>query len=142
MPDRFGLALADDPSSAWGFGTPPPDVVVIHLGTNDFWNGDPGAAFQTAYFSLVQQVRKAYPSAHIVCALSPMLSDPSRSQASAYIQGAVKTVNGNGDSNVTYFEFDEQLAADGYGCDYHPSPTTHQKMAAKLVVAVHLLTGW
>ncbi len=48
MPVLFELTLADDPTSTWGFSTPPPDVVVINLGTNDFAQGDPGMAFQQA----------------------------------------------------------------------------------------------
>ena len=142
MPVRYELALADDPTSTWSFPPPAPDVVLINLGTNDFSQGDPGAAFQTAYVSFLQQVRKHYTNANIVCALSPMLGDPARSQARTYIQAAVSQVMGAGDAHVSYFEFDEQLASDGYGCDYHPSPTTHQKMAAKLEPVLKMLEGW
>jgi lysophospholipase L1-like esterase len=142
MPVRFELTLADDPTSTWAFATPAPDAVVVNLGTNDFAKGDPGAAFQQAYVAFVQQLRKHYASANIVCALSPMLGDPARSQARTYLQAVVSQVMGAGDAHVSYFEFDEQLASDGYGCDYHPSPTTHQKMAAKLEPVLKSLDGW
>jgi hypothetical protein len=142
MPVRFLRTLADDPSSTWGFATPPPDVVVVHLGTNDYAQGDPGPPFVQAYVALLQEVRARYSDARIVCALSPMLGDPARSQARTAIESAVTTMTQAGDARVSFLEFDEQQQADGYGCDWHPSTQTHLKMAQKLIPAVKALTGW
>lgn len=142
MPVRFGLALADDPTSVWAFDAPPPDVVVVHLGTNDFVAGDPGPAFQTAYVAFVRQLRQRYSSAHVVCALNPLTTGHARDQARAYIEGAVAELVAAGDARVTFLELDEPLASEGYGCDYHPSATTHRTMAAKLVAEIQALTGW
>jgi lysophospholipase L1-like esterase len=139
---RAGLTLADDPTSAWSFAGAPPDVVVILLGTNDFFPGDPGAPFQSAYVALVRQLRGRYPDAHVVCALSPLLTRGARTQARAYIEGAVTELTTAGDARVTYLEFDEPEPGDGYGCDYHPSLATHRKMAAKLAEAIQAVTGW
>ena len=41
-----------------------------------------------------------------------------------------------------FFEFDEQSASDGYGCDFHPSKTTQAKMSGKLVPTLKTLMGW
>ena len=148
MPTRYQRTLADDPTSAWTFNTPPPHVVVINLATNDFGRGDPGPPFQHAYAAFLRQLRGRYPDAYVICSLSPMLSDGyppgimARTKAATYIKGAVQHRIAAGDARVSYFEFDEQRAAGGYGCDYHPNAKTQQLMAAKLVPVIRSLTGW
>jgi lysophospholipase L1-like esterase len=148
MPWLFGRTLPDDRTSVWGFPAPPPDVVVIQLGTNDFERGDPGFPFQQAFVDLFKRLRVLYPNAYLIAALSPMLSDTDppgavhRTKARAHIQTAVRQRAGEGDARVSYVEFDEQSAKDGYGCNKHPSFKTQQRMAVKLAAAIHALTGW
>jgi hypothetical protein len=48
------------------------DVVVIHLGTNDTLQGDPGAAYERAYIAFLRTVRGHYPDAWIFLAMGPM----------------------------------------------------------------------
>jgi lysophospholipase L1-like esterase len=140
MPTRFLLTLADIPSSTWGFTTPAPDVVVIDLGTNDSAQGDPGAAFQTAYTNFLQQeLRPHYPNAWVVLALSPMLSGTSRTQISGYLNGVVSTLQSAGDKRIAYFEYDVEQTM---GCQSHPDVATNQAMAAKIVPFIEQLTGW
>jgi len=148
MPWLFARTLPDDRTSLWPFPAPAPDVVVIQLGTNDFERGDPGFPFQQAYVELLKRLRVLYPSAYLIGALSPMLSDAdppgavSRTKARAHIQTALRQRAGEGDARVSYVELDEQSASDGYGCNKHPSLKTHQRMAVKLAAAIHALTGW
>jgi lysophospholipase L1-like esterase len=148
MPTRFQRTLADDPASTWTFNTPPPHVVVVNLGTNDFGRGDPGPPFQQAYVAFLRQLRARYPDAHVICTLSPMLSDGypagvmARTKAATYIKAAVQQRIAASDAHVSYFEFDEQRPAAGYGCDFHPNAKTQQFMAAKLVPVIRSLTGW
>ncbi|HEX8794436.1 MAG TPA: SGNH/GDSL hydrolase family protein [Polyangiaceae bacterium] len=140
MPARFLLTLADIPTSTWGFTTPAPDVVVIDLGTNDFAQGDPGAAFQMAYTTFLQQeLRPHYPNAWVILAVSPMLSGTSRTQVSTYLNGVVSTLQAAGDKHVAYFEYDFEQTM---GCQYHPDVATNQAMAAKIVPFIEKLTGW
>jgi lysophospholipase L1-like esterase len=148
MPVRFLRTLGDDASSRWDFSVVP-DVVVVSLGTNDFARGDPGPAFETAYERFLADVRSKYPTAPILVALSPMLTASfpgamsTRTTAAARLEAVVAARASAGDAKVSYFEFDEQNgAADGYGCGYHPGLTTHQKMSAKLVEAIKSVTGW
>jgi lysophospholipase L1-like esterase len=144
MPARYLRTLADDPSTAWGF-TYTPDVIVIDLGTNDFATGDPGTAFRDAYVAFVRDLRARFPSAWIVLATSPMLGDGfpqgemHRTLARAHLDAIAATL---ADARVQVVEIAEQLAADGYGCDYHPSELTDRKMAEALVAAIRPLTGW
>lgn len=148
MSALYRRALPDDPSSSVSSGSPPPSVVVIDLGTNDFDAGDPGVAFQRAYVAFVQQLRREYPKAHFVCAVSAMLVDPGRrgvprrAAAAAAIRGAVDELTHRGDHNVEYFAFDQQDSRNGYGCDEHPSRKTQQVMAAQLVHAIRARLDW
>ena len=150
IPSMFPRALPSDGSSTQEqVDSAPPDVVVVNLGTNDFARGDPGPVFErTMVAFLGDELRARYPRAFIICALSPMLTDAmpaspmERAKARASLQNAVRARRENGDARVSYLEFDEQSADDGYGCDMHPSLKTHRQMAAKLVSAIRLLTGW
>ncbi len=148
MPVLFERALTDDPTSIWNFGEWIPDAVVVNLGTNDFANGDPGASYTTALTSFLARVRQNYPSAAIVVASSPMLTDTfpagaqARTKSIGYIQAALAARVSAGDAKVSYLGLDEQLASDGLGCDYHPSKVTQQKMSAKLVAHLKAQLGW
>jgi peptidoglycan/LPS O-acetylase OafA/YrhL/lysophospholipase L1-like esterase len=148
MPELFLRTLPYDASSLWSFDEPAPDAVVIGLGTNDYEPGEPGPAFEQAYVTFLRDLRAHYPRAYLIGTLSPMLSDanPSgaghRTAAAAWILGAVRERKASGDARVAYLAFDEQTASAGYGCDGHPSATTHRLMTTKLVATLRALLGW
>jgi lysophospholipase L1-like esterase len=145
----FERTLPAHADSRWDFARFTPDAVVVNLGTNDFNRGDPGAAaFTRAYVALLRRVRGLYPSAHIVCALGPMLRDSyppgvhALSKARAYITASIDAVRALGDTNVSFLEFPPQDARNGIGCDYHPSKKTHALMAEQLATALRQRLAW
>jgi lysophospholipase L1-like esterase len=152
MPVLFNLTLPDDPTSTWDFTTPPPDLVVINLSSNDFATGDPGNAFVQAYSTFLQTLRQRYPNAYVLCVLAATMDEPNRTIAAGYIQGVVDQARSAGDARVstlqipgdagTFFGFATQLPSDGYGCDYHPSVTTQQLMGTQLAAAIPPIVGW
>jgi lysophospholipase L1-like esterase len=134
----FPRTFADDDTSVWDFSDTP-DVVVINLGTNDFSDGDPGSGYLDAYVAFIAQIRGHYgANVEIVLVSSPMLGDPDHATEAAYLQ---QVITAAGD-HVSYVDLPTQLDADGYGCDYHPSEITQQKMATALVAKLHDLLGW
>ena len=137
MPVLFSRTIADDPSSSWDFSWTP-DVVVVNLGTNDFSTGDPGQEFADRLGEFVAEIRTHYPVAWILLATSPMLGGTAHTQHRSYLEQAVA---GGGD-HVRLVDLAEQDPNDGYGCDFHPSPVTQQKMATALVAAIRDVTGW
>ncbi|HTJ45709.1 MAG TPA: SGNH/GDSL hydrolase family protein [Kofleriaceae bacterium] len=147
MPALYERTIVEE-DATWDFAQYTPDVVVVDLGTNDFSIGDPGAPFVTAYEAFLAGIRARYPSAWLVVAQSPMLSDGypqgamQRTKAAAYFQQIVADRANAGDARVVYADIAEQQASDGYGCDYHPSATTHMKMAAALETTIKSVTGW
>ena len=142
MPVLWDRTLPTDASSAWGFKSYVPDVVVIDLGTNDFSSGDPGTPFQDAWVSFLTKVRGKYPSAFVFAAVGPMLSGTSYTQDKTYIQAAIDARKSAGDTKLGLVELPTQDPADGLGCDYHPSLKTHQKMADVLTATIKAQMGW
>lgn len=143
MPERYGRALAGDPSSTWDHSFAP-DVVVVSLGTNDFTGGqgDPGPTFQSKYEAFLGALRAIHPKAPIVAVTSPMLSEPNRTILRGYVEGAIAARAATGDANLTMLDIDEQHESDGYGCDYHPSAAKQAQMAATLTAHLKTLMGW
>lgn len=140
MPELYPRTLAGDPNSAWTAASPPA-VVVIHLGTNDFAQGDPGPEFVDRYDAFVVAVRTRYPDATLLAALSPMLSGAARLRAADYLDEVIARAAARGDGKVETIEFAEQVLEE-LGCDYHPGRLTHQQMAATLTARIRAITGW
>jgi lysophospholipase L1-like esterase len=143
LPVRYPRMLPERAASSWDFSKFVPDAVVINLGTNDFGTGDPGIAFQNTYTQFVQELRGHYPAARFFLAVGPMLGGAQYTQASSYLRGVLAARAAAGDKNLTVLEFGTQdMAADGIGCDYHPSLKTHQKMADKMTAALRADLAW
>lgn len=139
MPTRYGRTFADNATPAWTWSTTP-DVVVIGLGTNDYASGDPGQAYEDAYVAFVRdQVRAHAPAAPVLLATSAMMGGTPRAQMRARLDAVVARL---ADPKVSVVEIPEQLASDGYGCDYHPNEISQHKMATALVPAIRAVTGW
>ncbi len=151
MPERYDRAIATEPASAWTHTSFAPDAVVVNLGTNDFASGDPGVAFETAYVAFLTKLRTTHPNAYLVVATSPMLTDSfpappaneqRRTKSIAALNRIVEARKTAGDAKIGLLSIDEQLASDAYGCDYHPSAATAQKMAARLTEFLKSTLGW
>jgi lysophospholipase L1-like esterase len=154
VPEIYERTLPDEVSApAWDFSLYSPDVVVINLGTNDF---SPGieldqldafrATFKTGYVEFLSRIREVHPQASIIAAVGPMMSDyyPDGYNAWTSIQADVAAVveerHSSGDADVHYFAFEPQVSP--YGEDWHPTLTTHQKMADVLVPFISGVRGW
>ena len=135
------------PDSAWSHGTADEDpgsvdAAVVNLGTNDLAaRGFEAASLGDGIGGILRALRRAYPHAHLVACIGPMLQDaPPRADeltvAREQIGRAVEEFCRQVDNNISALEFPAQTAADGYGSDYHPSLATHRAMAERL--AEHL----
>jgi lysophospholipase L1-like esterase len=143
MPYVYARTLASQSGSVWDFGPWQPHAVVINLGTNDAsTSGDPGAAYETAYLGFVRSLRGKYPNTYFVLTIGPMLDGSNLTAIKGHLQNVIKTRSGEGDTKMSFLEFPVQVAADGYGCDWHPSPTTNAKMATLLTAELKTRLGW
>ncbi len=149
MRENFDRTLPAREGSRWDTSRWQPQLVVVNLGTNNFANIDPGEKkFVELYVALVAKVRAAYPSAFIVAALGPMLTDrypegrQSLTKARKYTKVAVAKIKDAGDANIEMLELPEQKHTDGLGCGFHPSLKTHKLMADKLTAFARGRLGW
>lgn len=144
LPRIYDRVFPQPDAPRWDFAHEPPGVVVLNLGTNDFYPGRPDAPlFKAAYEDFVTRLRGRYPQARIICAVGPMLSDayPAGqahwSTLQGWVSSLVKDFNGRGDSRVHYLAFTPQTAP--YGEDWHPSAATHEAMATRLTEFIRSL---
>lgn len=123
------------------------DVVVLNLGTNDFFQGLPSKrTFVAAYKALVAALRAEQPSALLVLQVGPMLADDyPRPRARSLLREWVTLVRDErraaGDERCEVIEFWID-PAEGVGCDFHPNVTTHARLARELVDLVRARLGW
>jgi lysophospholipase L1-like esterase len=148
MAALYDRALPARPDSPWDHSAWVPDVVVINLGTNDFFQGDVQKdAFTASYGALVDRVRSLYPRALVVCALGPMLSDlfpvgaQRLSKARRYLQAVVDRARSAGDDRVELVEFPTQDTTTA-GCGFHPGRQSHRQMADRLAAEIRSALGW
>ncbi|MCA9553759.1 MAG: hypothetical protein KC933_27205, partial [Myxococcales bacterium] len=98
-----------------------------------------GVAFEEQLAAFVGVIRGHYASAWIILASSPMLTDADHAGHLAHLQAVAGAL---GDARVRVLDLASQDGANGYGCDYHPSATTHAIMADALEAQIRALTGW
>ena len=137
MPELYGFIAPNERSGAWSFAVRP-SAVVINLNTNDFsLDVDPGQDFVNAMTAFVAQVRSHYPTTPIVLAGSPMLGGTQHTTHKGYLDRVARS-----DARTVVLDLAVQDGADGFGCDFHPSEITAQKMADRLKAQLHALLGW
>jgi lysophospholipase L1-like esterase len=149
MPERWTRYGSDDANDSYTFPeADAPDAVVINLGTNDFsYLGvrDPidATVFEDARFDFAQTVVGHWPDAQLFLTSSPMLGDywPSVEDAQHTTHAkAAQGVAARIGSNAHFVEFPTQ--GSDVGCDYHPSPAEHERMADILVAAIKAAVSW
>lgn len=121
---------------------PSADVVVVHLGTNDFADGARPSGFIDAYEALLKDVRSTSPEAMIYAAMGPMLRPEDQDAAVAVIKAAVAARHREGDDNVAMIRFGWQTDFDDLGCDWHPNVKAHARMAIELEQRIREDVGW
>ena len=143
LPVYYDRTLPDRPESIWSFASWQPHAVVINLGSNDLSTAsDPSQVeFETAYGAFLERIRAAYPDALILCTLGPG-EGGDHAVFVGYIQNAVQARVAQGDTKVKSFMLPAPDANDGFGCDWHPSLRTHERMAEALAAALRAELGW
>lgn len=101
-----------------------PTVVVVNLGTNDFWNGPPSQTdFVAAYVGLLKTIRARYPSAMLIAATHV------ESSQQVYVQAAYHQMLNSGETKIRFTAFPIR---DWSGCSGHPSKAADLEVASFL----------
>ena len=127
----LSLRLGLEPE-VWDSSRYEPDIVIIHLGTNDIsWvrgMEERRLEYTAQLRQLIEAVHRRSPKAKICCCLGIMGEALNESVAEAvelFKKDFPKTCAG-------FLPFTQQLESDGIGADWHPSAVTHKKAAEKL----------
>jgi len=149
MPSIAGLTLPRDDSTRWHDAEWRPDVIVINLGSNDFYPDNPDKkGWVNAAVAFVKTLRVDDPHAMIYLGLGPMMSDsdPPGHHALAtlrdYLQTVVNERRALGDKRIRLLEFQQEDPVTGVGADQHPNIKTHEEMAERLVAAIEADLHW
>lgn len=147
--ELYDRVIPQETKSQWDFSRWRPQVVVINLGTNDVLQGTPDEKeWVAAYQAFIGRIRRNYPEAYILCAISPMLNDQfsktkdARSAIIRYVDRVVKECRDAGDAKVAKLEFPAQTGEFGFGAGWHPSSGQHEAMAEVLKKAIGEKLGW
>lgn len=150
LPEIYDRIFPDEPKPLWEHSKYIPDIVVINLGTNDFYAETTtdkyhvdSINFVRTHIAFICKLRTYYPEAKFICCVGTMMSDnyPQGKQQWTRIQNYVSSVkahlNSKGDKEVYYLKLEPQTAP--YGEDWHPSHKTHRRMANKLTELINTL---
>ena len=109
-----------------------PDLVIIHLGTNDasFVREveERRVAFVCCYEQFLEAIHRRSPNAKILCCLGVM----GQNLCDSVDEAIGKFTEIFRDTKVCSVKFPVQDENDGIGADWHPSEKTHEKMALQL----------
>jgi len=146
LPELYRRILPTDEASP-SVPPGPADVVVVNVGTNDFFQGVPAKrAFIAAYVALLESLRAQYPGALLVLQVGPMLADDypqprARTRMREWVGLARDQRRAAGDDRCEVIEFWSN-PAEGAGCDFHPNVTTHARLGRELASLVRARLGW
>ena len=134
----LALRLGIEPE-VWDGSKYQPDIVVIHLGTNDIsWvrgMEERRLEYTAQLRQLIEAVHRRSPKAKICCCLGIMGEALNESVAEA-VELFKKDFPAVTAKAVL---FTQQLESDGIGADWHPSAVTHKKAAELLTKALRSL---
>lgn len=141
LPYFYDRACMND-SINWNFKLWQPDVVVVRLGRNDYWQKPhpKRELFRTSYINFLKSIRQHYPKANIFALCGPIRKDPHCD----YIKSAVKELNEkNSDKKIHFVKLDVELNAKrDFGCEKHPNRFGHQKIADFLEPIIRKEIKW
>jgi lysophospholipase L1-like esterase len=110
-----------------------PEMVLLHIGTNDMIQNYYVSTAPARLSSLIDQITAARPGAHVVVAALVPLGDSAQNarllQYNAAIPGIVASKKDAG-KNVSYVDMDGAVTAADLYDGKHPSASGHAKMAA------------
>jgi len=107
----------------------PVQLVLVNLGTHDFFERDPSEAFEPAMEDLLTMLSARYPDATIYALTGPMLHGLDDALHDKAVHQAVDAVNAAKGTHIRYLALDGGDEAVAHGCRWHPSVPAHDHMA-------------
>jgi lysophospholipase L1-like esterase len=155
MPRRYTrLYLQDAASPVWDVSRFVPDVIILELGTNDFWvTAYSPAAMDSSvltpvYINFVSTLRGYYPNAEIFCISSPLLGDgyPAGTNNATQLKKSLAGVEGHfqaiSDTKVHKIYISNSGSNASANSCWHPNEAGQQIMANEIAPYIQSLLGW
>ncbi|HEY0256838.1 MAG TPA: SGNH/GDSL hydrolase family protein [Candidatus Methylacidiphilales bacterium] len=143
IPSIWDLNLPPQPDSKADLSKWKPEVIVINLGTNDYWDAVPDSStWVKAYEAFLTTLRTAYPDADVFLTNSVMLIPDRDGKLVGSLQQIVQDETAAGDKKVHLVRFDREDPVAGMGSADHPNLKTHAIMADVLSGAIAKELGW
>ncbi|NRP69985.1 Cellulase/esterase CelE [Ensifer psoraleae] len=139
MPEIY---LRGSPAHPGNLPFPRSDVIVVHLGTNDFANGGRPPDFVERYIAFLAELRENDPDAMIYAAIGPMLAGADLEAATRAAKNAVEARLASKDTKVAFIRFENIAGQAVLGCDWHPSIASHEHMASILSARIEADLKW
>src|SRR5665213_782919 len=139
FPPLFDRVICQDGKSLWDFTKWIPNIVIVHLGLNDF-SSPPQAdrkEFSQRYVAFLKHIREKYPQAFIFCVAPDGWPPP----LSTTLDEIVAKRNSAGDKNVQLIAY-PPVAPDEMGCDSHPNAVAQRKIADFVASAIKKTLDW
>ena len=157
LPKNYDNLYEDDTSIPWDHSTYHPDVISIHLGTNDLAQEEGGEqyklddeVFKQTYIDFITTLRGYHPCSYIIICFGNSKSDswPTWTQQLTRLRTIANQVVESFSENVTTLELPftaEKWTGNpeddcGYGDAWHPSKCSHEEMSAELVQKINSLS--
>lgn len=142
MPKQFDRTLPLSEKDDWDHSQYVPDVIVINLGTNDFYRGkkrDKPALtkemFFSAYRPFVARLKELYPKANIIVSIGPGAAQSMKTWIMEFAKDNEKV-------SALIWETPKENWKSYLGGHGHPSVKMNQLMAKELVEEIRKIMGW
>jgi hypothetical protein len=139
FPALYDRVVCRDAKTLWDFTKWTPNIVIIHLGLNDF-SSPPGAdrkEFGQGYVVFLKHIREKYPKAFIFCVAPNGWPAP----LSTTVDEVVEKRHSAGDNNVQLITY-TPITPDEMGCDSHPNTIAQRKIADVVTAAIKTTMDW
>lgn len=155
VPQQFLRTFQDVGTDTWNPSNYIPDVVVIHLGTNDFFPETwatpdmlDSASYVNAYIDFVTLIRQHYPisSTKLILAYGNSKTDwwpagfMTLTRWTEMVNAVADSLTSAGDTEIYPFLLPGSIAP--YGEDWHPSKAGHFDLSDKITEKIISITGW
>jgi lysophospholipase L1-like esterase len=135
LPELYAYAVPYQQKIEWELNSWQPDVVLIHLGTNDFAHEIPVEdLWVKRYLNFLDEIYAHYPRSRFLLLGGPTLTDrpsyPAYSTLKSYLNTIKEQAAARGLDVEAYVM--PHFEGAGGGCDAHPDEEAHEKMAQEL----------
>lgn len=135
LPELYPYAVPERAKIDWELNSWQPDVVLIHLGTNDFAHEIPAEDFWVKrYLSFIDEIHAHYPRSRFFLLGGPTLRDRPSYPAYSRLKSYLNTIKEQAVAKGLDVEAHVMPSFEGAGrgCDAHPDKEAHAKMAQEL----------